>query len=141
MTNTHTILNTVLASEHILYQTLRNYHWNVEGREFLELHEFFETLYTKELELVDEIAERMRALDLRPDSTFKLYIEKSLLVEEEQISLESRKMLENLVSSYSLLVEKYTSFLDDLDPVTEGFIAEIIEGHQKNLWMIKSLLK
>ena len=39
-------LNTLLADYHVYYQNLRNFHWNILGDNFFELHEKFEELYT-----------------------------------------------------------------------------------------------
>ena len=55
-------LNVLLADKHVLYIKTRNYHWNVTGNSFLELHEFFETLYQEGEEHIDLIAERIRKL-------------------------------------------------------------------------------
>ena len=40
-------LNTILADEFVLYTKTRNYHWNVEGSNFMEMHKFYETLYSE----------------------------------------------------------------------------------------------
>lgn len=56
------ILHKYLATEIVLNLKIRNYHWNVEGPNFKELHELFGELYEKGAEYVDEIAERIRML-------------------------------------------------------------------------------
>ncbi len=38
-------LNKVLADEFLLYAKTRNYHWNVEGSNFMEMHKFYESQY------------------------------------------------------------------------------------------------
>ena len=55
-------LNLLLANYSVYYQKLRNYHWNVQGSDFFDLHEQFEMLYTEALNSIDSIAERIRAL-------------------------------------------------------------------------------
>ena len=54
------ILNTLLADEYLLYTKTRNYHWNVTGPQFNDLHKFFEAQYEELNEFVDEVAERAR---------------------------------------------------------------------------------
>src|SRR5918999_4662931 len=57
------ILNALLSDEYLLYTKTRNYHWNVTGPQFNDLHKFFEEQYTLLSEIVDQIAERGRSLD------------------------------------------------------------------------------
>ena len=54
------ILNTLLSDEYLLYTKTRNYHWNVVGPQFNDLHKFFEAQYEELNEFVDEVAERAR---------------------------------------------------------------------------------
>ncbi len=59
-------LNELLANYQIYYQNLRNFHWNVSGPNFFELHAKFEELYTAANLGVDETAERILTLGSRP---------------------------------------------------------------------------
>ena len=56
------ILNAILADEYVLYTKTRNYHWNVVGPQFNDLHKFFEGQYEALNEVVDDVAERARSL-------------------------------------------------------------------------------
>ena len=56
------ILNTLLSDEYVLYTKTRNYHWNVVGPRFNDLHKFFEAQYETLNEIVDAVAERTRAV-------------------------------------------------------------------------------
>jgi starvation-inducible DNA-binding protein len=56
------ILNDVLSDEYVLYTKTRNYHWNVVGPQFNDYHKFFEAQYDALNEVVDDVAERVRAL-------------------------------------------------------------------------------
>ena len=56
------ILNRLLSDEYVLYTKTRNYHWNVTGPQFNDLHKFFESQYEELNEFVDDIAERARQL-------------------------------------------------------------------------------
>jgi starvation-inducible DNA-binding protein len=60
------ILNTLLADEYLLYTKTRNYHWNVVGPQFNDLHKFFEAQYNELNEIVDDVAERSRTLGATP---------------------------------------------------------------------------
>ena len=62
------ILNAVLADEYVLYTKTRNYHWNVVGPQFNDLHKFFEGQYEALNEVVDDVAERARSWAARPSA-------------------------------------------------------------------------
>ena len=68
-------LNTILADEFVLYTKTRNYHWNVEGSNFMEMHKFYETLYSELEEVIDEIAERIRSIGHYSQGRLKDFIE------------------------------------------------------------------
>src|SRR6267142_3411255 len=63
------ILNAILADEYVLYTKTRNFHWNVVGTQFNDLHKFFEGQYEALDDIVDEVAERVRALGGRSVAT------------------------------------------------------------------------
>ena len=48
------ILNVILSDEHIVYAKTRNYHWNYEGDNFMEMHKFYEGQYNELAEMIDE---------------------------------------------------------------------------------------
>ena len=62
-------LNRLLANYQIYYQNLRNYHWNISGEHFFDLHATFEDLYNEAKINIDEIAERVLTLRMKPMST------------------------------------------------------------------------
>src|SRR6056297_1340775 len=70
-----TTLNKLLANYQVHYQKLRNFHWNVEGKDFFELHEQFEEEYDAVKLQIDEIAERIRVFGKKPISTMQGYLD------------------------------------------------------------------
>ncbi|WP_149304517.1 Dps family protein [Pareuzebyella sediminis] len=66
-------LNILLADYNIYYQNLRGFHWNVMGKNFFDLHNKFEELYTDARIKIDEIAERILTLRHSPESKFSDY--------------------------------------------------------------------
>src|SRR6478736_9047862 len=71
------VLNQLLANYSVHYQKLRNYHWNVKGPDFFDLHEQFEMQYNEALQNIDDIAERIRIFQETPMSTMKEYLDAS----------------------------------------------------------------
>ena len=76
------ILNTLLADEFVLYTKTRRFHWNVVGADFGELHKFFEEQYEALDDIVDEVAERARALDVTSAGSLKEFGELTRLKEQ-----------------------------------------------------------
>jgi starvation-inducible DNA-binding protein len=76
------ILNTLLADEYLLYTKTRNYHWNVVGPQFNDLHKFFEAQYNELNEIIDEVAERSRALGGNAFGTMIEFLKSTRLKEE-----------------------------------------------------------
>ena len=77
------ILNKVLADEHLLYMKTRNYHWNIEGKSFLELHKFYEGQYKEIEEIIDLIAERIRYIGHYAEGRLKDFLKLTHIAEEE----------------------------------------------------------
>ena len=96
-------LNALLANYAIHYQKLRNYHWNVKGSDFFDLHEQFESQYTEAIKNIDDIAERIRIFGETPMSTLKDYIETSE-IKETGTNLTSELMVRELLSDYRILL-------------------------------------
>ena len=74
-------LNILLSNYHIYYQRLRNFHWNIQGENFFELHEHFEKLYKDAQSKIDTLAERIQTLDHFPLSLLREYLETAELEE------------------------------------------------------------
>lgn len=78
-------LKKLLADSYTLYLQTHNFHWNVEGPQFRELHLMFEEHYTELAEAVDEIAERIRTLGVSAPGTYKSFAQLSSIEEVEGV--------------------------------------------------------
>jgi starvation-inducible DNA-binding protein len=67
-------LNQLLATYQVHYQNLRGLHWNIQGKEFFELHVKYEELYTRTQVIIDDLAERILTLGGQPLHTFSAYL-------------------------------------------------------------------
>ena len=137
-------LNILLADYQLFYQNLRGLHWNIQGREFFELHLKFEELYDDAVIKVDEIAERILTLEAEPLHTFSDYLQISEIKEEKGISngLEGIKII---VSNFSTLILKEREILkiagEAEDEGTVSLISDYISQTEKTLWMLNSYLR
>src|ERR687888_301932 len=87
------ILNTLLSDEYLLYTKTRNYHWNVVGPQFNDLHKFFEEQYNELNEIIDDVAERTRALGGNALGTMTEFLKSTRLNEESGHYPDARNMI------------------------------------------------
>ncbi len=144
--NTGTIaelLNTLLADEHILYTKTRNYHWNYEGDNFMEMHKFYEGQYEELAEMIDEIAERIRMIGHHAEGRLKDFLKLTNL-EEENYTTNQNEQVKNLVDDHEdiiRIVRKNITTAEKLkDAGTMDFLTKIMEQHEKMAWMLRSYL-
>jgi starvation-inducible DNA-binding protein len=139
------ILNTVLADEFLLYTKTRNYHWNVTGPQFNDLHKFFESLYEALDEVIDEVAERTRALDGRAFGTLEEFRAKARLGEKPGAVPAARDMLATLLTDHEALIRTLREDIETVndrlrDVGTADFLTGLLEKHEKTAWMLRSFL-
>ena len=138
------ILNTLLADEFLLYTKTRNFHWNVTGPQFNDLHKFFEAQYEALDETIDAVAERARSLGGRALGTLEEF-RASARLGEKPGAPPARDMLAALLADHEALVralrEDITAVNDrHRDVGTADFLTGLLEQHEKSAWMLRSFL-
>lgn len=137
--NTVQELNILLADYHLYYQKLRNYHWNVIGKNFFDLHEKFEELYDDAKIKIDEIAERILTLRYQPTSNLSEYLEKSNL-KESKSDLSDSQMIKNLLDDHGTLLKQMRKVVEVAekggDEGTNDLIGAYIRELEKTSWML-----
>ena len=136
-------LSRLLADSYTLYLKTHNYHWNVEGPLFNTLHLMFETHYTELQTAVDEIAERIRALGVKAPGSYSRYA--GLTTIEEGTGDESaEEMIRQLVAGQEAVVRTARAafeLADDAnDEPTADLLTQRMQIHEKNAWMLRSML-
>lgn len=135
------ILSVILANEFVLYVKARNYHWNVVGMNFIELHKFFEKIYEEINKFVDDIAERIRTLGGHPPSTLKEFLDLAKIKEHPGTYPEAKSMIKNLLDDYEMIIEDIRDGINKADPGTADLLTEVLRSHEKTAWMLRSLLE
>ncbi|GMQ27264.1 Dps family protein [Algoriphagus sp. oki45] len=137
-------LNKLLANYQVYYQNLRNFHWNVSGPNFFELHAKFEELYTTANTQVDEVAERILTLGQRPFSSYAEYIEHSGLEEAKEVE-DAKKMVEIVRDNLNHLLNLERKTLEEAsengDEGTVTLMSDYITAKEKVVWMLSAYLK
>lgn len=137
-------LNILLANYQIYYQNLRGFHWNIQGRDFFELHIKFEELYNDAAIKIDEVAERILTIDHTPLHSFTDYLATADLKPLTEVR-EGKIAVTALVEDLTRLVDQQKSIRvsaeDGNDGATADMMATFIEEQEKTLWMYKAWLK
>ncbi|MEX2512386.1 MAG: DNA starvation/stationary phase protection protein [Cyclobacteriaceae bacterium] len=137
-------LNTLLANYHVHYQKLRNFHWNVTGGDFFDLHNKFEELYDESFANIDLIAERIRVFGMTPYSLMKDYLEHSE-IKEVGTDLSSREMVKEVLEDFQILVDNMNVCAEKVadlgDTATEDMLIGFIKSLELHHWMLTSFLK
>lgn len=137
-------LRLVLADSYALYLKTQNYHWNVTGNNFFELHKLFESQYKDLAEAIDEIAERIRSLDAKVVSTFSSFDLLTQITDADENS-DFEKMLEELTQDNLTVVDAFKKLQNKANKIddssTEDLAVRRIVVHEKNAWMLRSSQK
>jgi starvation-inducible DNA-binding protein len=139
------LLNGVLADAHVLYIKTRNFHWNVTGPNFSELHKFLEAQYKQLEAAIDEIAERVRALDGVSLGSMAEFLKEASLKENSGELLDSSKMIGKLLKDHEVVIGKLRKDVDlceeQGDMGTSDFLTGLMQEHEKMAWMLRAHLQ
>lgn len=138
------LLNALLADEFVLYTKTRNYHWNVTGPTFSQLHAFFESQYDQLDEAIDDIAERVRALGGRSAGSLKEFLAAARLSEDTGAALDAAGMVRALLADHEALIRQLRQDVARADALgdagTNDFLTGLMESHEKMAWMLRATL-
>lgn len=138
-------LKTLLATEYAFVIKAQLFHWNVEGPDFAQLHEFFGSIYNEVYDnSIDKTAEYIRTLEDYAPGSFERFQELSTIRGQTKIP-RARLMIEELLTDNKQMIELLnTTFEVAQRERQEGianFLAERIDAHGKWGWQLRSFLK
>lgn len=136
-------LSGLLADSYTLYLKTHNYHWNVTGPLFNTLHTLFEEQYTELATAVDEIAERIRALGITAPGSYGQFAALTS-INEASGSESAEEMIRQLVLGQESVVRTaraaFPAADDANDEPTADLLTKRMHVHEKNAWMLRSML-
>lgn len=140
-----TLLNTLLADEYVLYTKTRNAHWNIQGDNFMELHKFFESQYDSLDIIIDDTAERVRALGHFALGSLKDFLQVTQLNEENENFSDQKHIIQTLLEDHESVIHSLRNHIpvvsDEFkDLGTADFMTGLMEQHEKMSWMLRSYL-
>jgi starvation-inducible DNA-binding protein len=134
----------VLADTFAMYLKAHNYHWNVEGSNFPQYHDFFGKLYEELHGAVDPIAEEIRSLDAYAPGSFTRFLELTEIQDETNVPM-AREMAAKLLADNQIVLNTLNmafKLANEFDKQgLADFVAGRIDVHNKHAWMLRSILK
>lgn len=137
------LLNDLLANYSVFYQNTRGYHWNIQGKEFFELHVKFEELYNDLFVKIDEIAERVLTLGFKANYKFSDYFSMSK-IKETTSTVDGKVSVAEILEAFKIILEKQRHILslsgEIEDEGTNALMSDYIREQEKLVWMYSSYL-
>jgi starvation-inducible DNA-binding protein len=134
----------LLADSYTLYLKTHNFHWNVRGPMFTTLHTLFETQYTDLALAVDAIAERIRSVGHDAPGSYAQFSRLTAIEEATKVPSAAR-MIEALVADQAKVVASARALFEAAEAAGDQASADLavrrIDVHEKNAWMLRSLLE
>jgi starvation-inducible DNA-binding protein len=136
-------LKIALANTFIMYFKAHSYHWNVEGMNFPQYHEFFGDLYDELYGAVDPFAEHIRAIDGYAPISLTSLIMAGTIAEDTDKPAATSEMVANLLSANNETIMSLNKafMMAANDNGLQNFLADRLDIHAKHGWMLKSILK
>ncbi len=138
------MMKKVLADTFAMYLKSHNYHWNVEGPNFPQYHEFFGNLYEELYGAVDPIAEQIRALDSYAPGSFGRFQELTDIQDETNVPM-GTDMARKLLSDNQIVLNTLNMAFKLAEQFDKqglmDFLAGRIDVHNKHAWMLRSISK
>ena len=137
-------LKTLLATQYALSIKAQYFHWNVEGSDFAQYHDYFANFYEEVYSAVDPIAEYIRTLQEYSPGSFERFQELSIIQGQQKVP-RARLMFEELLADNNtvidLLNQTFVSAEQENKQGIANFIAERLDAQAKHGWMLRSFLK
>lgn len=137
-------LKNVLANTFAMYLKAHGFHWNVEGPDFVQLHDFFGTLYLELFGAIDPIAEHIRAIDQYAPNSMARMIALADVKEVSNIPT-AQAMIKQLESDNKIvmasLMKAYQAAEKEKELGLANFLQDRIDIHAKHGWMLRSISK
>ncbi len=138
-------LHISLANTFVMYFKAHSYHWNVEGKDFSQYHEFLGDLYEELHGAVDPLSERIRILGQYSPHSLKDLLESSTIEEDSDVPSTPAEMFQNLLDANIKVQDSLNKLFELATEHKKQGIADFAAGrldvHDKHAWFLRSILK
>jgi starvation-inducible DNA-binding protein len=134
----------VLANHYAFYVKAQNYHWNVTGSDFSQYHELFGKIYGEVGDVIDTLAEEIRAMDAYAPGSFSRFAELSQIEDELNVPPAPemfRRLLNDITIIQNSIMDAYHLAEKNMQHGYSNLMAERQDAFNKHAWMIKATLK
>ncbi len=122
----------------------QQYHWNVEGDDFPQYHDFLGDLYTEVDGVIDTIGEFIRTLDSYAPLSPRRILELTN-ISDTDVAPDAKVMMRNLYNDNSIVLNTLMEAFRLAERYSEVGLSDFLTGriaaHKKHQWMLRSLLK
>ena len=140
----HLSLKTAFASEFSFALKAQNFHWNVEGPLFGQLHDMFDKIYTEVYGSIDTFAEQLRALQIYTPASLHRFSMLTAVKDEDEV-LKFDEMLRELLVDSEKMADIFRITFDMAEQAGDhglsNFLADRQDAHKKHSWMLRASLK
>jgi starvation-inducible DNA-binding protein len=137
-------LKVILGTNFALYLKSHNYHWNIEGANFPQYHDFLNGFYNDVFAQTDLIAEHIRYLDSYTPGSMERFLELADIEEATNVP-DAMSMLRTLKMDNDRYIIHLRAGIVAADnanePAVSNFLQDILGAHQKKAWMLRSIIK
>lgn len=137
-------LKVLLASTQSFAIKSQNFHWNIEGSDFPQYHEFYDTLYGDVSGTIDRIAEYIRILGHYTPGSLQRYSELTIIEDQVRIpraELMFAETLNDIERMLNVVVPMFDEATEERQQGIANFLAELQDLYGKKAWFIRSILK
>jgi len=138
-------LKVILGTNFALYLKSHNYHWNIEGSNFPQYHDFLNGFYNEVFAQTDLIAEHIRYLDSYTPGSMERFLELADITEAVDVVPSALAMMSELKSDndrYIIHLRAGIAAANQADePAVSNFLQDLLGAHQKKAWMLRSIIK
>jgi len=138
-------LKVILGTNFALYLKSHNYHWNIEGQNFPQYHDFLNDFYNDVFSQTDRIAEHIRYLDSYAPGSMQRFLELADIEEAVDMIPSALAMMAQIKSDNDRFIVHLRAGIVAADqagePAVSNFLQDLLGGHQKKAWMLRSIIK
>lgn len=138
-------LNILLADEYVFLTKLLKYHWNIKGHNFISLHKLLDSQYKEVFEIIDEIAERIRALGHMTLGTLAEFSQHARIKENPGKFSSEWDMIKDLVLDHEAIVQVMRKDIPEMEDLTDfgtmDFVTKLMEQHERMAWFLRAHLE
>ena len=137
-------LKVILGTNFALYLKSHGFHWNIEGANFPQYHDFLNGFYTEVWNQNDDIAEHIRQLDSYAPGSLERMLELADLEESQNIPIALAMMTELKRDNDRFIIHLRAGIVaaEQADePAIGNFLQDLLGAHQKKAWMLRSIIK